>query len=134
AGRDGFSRLSFEESFASGRLRMGRGPGEPLGGALGGQQMVSEGDLADALSVLPSDTPAAIKGNQDVGLMVHHQSRVRGRVRGGDCLYLWLGGIFLSRFRVFLFHWSASCVCALYPGALDLRCRPGDVQLLWADQ
>src|SRR5207245_1248993 len=120
-GRDGVPRLSFETSFASGRLRMGRGLGEPLGGALGWQQMVWEGDLADALSVLSGDTAASIKGDQDVGPMVLHQSRMCGRVRRSDRLFLWVGWFLVSRVRVFLLHWAASGGRALGSGALHLR-------------
>ena len=68
--RDGFSCLSFEASFASGRLRIRRRPGEPLGGTTRGQQMVSQGDLAHALSVFSTDPAATIESDQDVGPLV----------------------------------------------------------------
>src|SRR5215471_20507089 len=113
---------------------MGRRPGEPLGGAPGGQQMVSQGDLADALSVLSVDTAAATEGDQDVGPMVLNKSRVCGPVRRGDRLFLWLGRFLVSRVRVFLLDWAASGGRALDPGALHVRFRPGDVQLLRPDQ
>src|SRR6266404_8093036 len=66
--------------------------------------------------------------------MVLYQSRVRGRIRCGDHLFLRLGWISLSCVRVFVFDRAASGRCALGSGALHLRFRPGDVQLLRADQ
>src|SRR5581483_159770 len=120
-GSDGFSRLSPETSFASGRLRVGRGPRKPLGSAPGGQQMVPESDLADALPIFPDNASAAAESDQDVGPLVYAESGVRDRLRRGHRLSLWLGRVSLSGVRVFLFHWAASGGSALDSGALHVR-------------
>src|SRR5262249_33716674 len=96
--------------------------------------MVSESDLVDALSVFPSDTSPAIEGDQDVGPLVLDQPDVRRCVRRSDRLFLWLGRISLSSVRVLVFHRAASGWRAMDSGALHLRLRPGNVQLLRADQ
>src|SRR6267154_1990862 len=72
-GRDGFSRFSLETSFPSRRLRLGRGPGEPLGGSPGGQLMVPKSDLADAVSIFSGTPPASTQSDQDVGPLVLNQ-------------------------------------------------------------
>src|SRR2546423_2685072 len=113
---------------------MGRRSGEPLGSAPCGQQMVSQSDLADAVSIFSGHAPASAQSNKDVGSLVLAESRLCNRVRRSDRLFLRLGGISLSRVRVFIFHWAASGGRAMDSGALHLRFRPGDVQLLWADQ
>ena len=79
AGSDGFPRLSFKASFASGRLRIRRRLGKPLGGAAGGGQVVSQGDLVGVISVFSSDATTATKGDHDVGQMVFRRSG------GGRC-------------------------------------------------
>src|SRR5206468_10634084 len=88
AGCDGFSCLSFETSFASRRLRMGRSLGKSLGGTAGGQQMVSQGDLVNALSLFSGDAAASIESRQNVGPLVLQQSGIRDLVRCGDSLVL----------------------------------------------
>src|ERR671922_2786653 len=113
---------------------MGRRFGEPLGGATGGKQMVSQSDLVNAVSLFSSDASAATEGDQDVGPLVLAESRVCNRVRRSDRLFLRLGGISLSSVRVFVFHRAASGWRPLDSGALHLRFRRGDVQLLRADQ
>src|SRR5262249_16305543 len=117
-----------------GRLRMGRRSGEPLGSAPGGQQMVPESDLANALSVFSSHTSAATESDQDVGPLVLDQSGVRGHIRYSSSLFLWLARVFLSRVRIFLFDRAASGGRALDSRALHVRFRSGDVQLLRTDQ
>src|SRR6266511_4101501 len=59
---------------------------------------------------------------------------MRGGVRRGSCLFLRLARISLSRVRLFLLDWAASCGCTLDSGALHVRFRPGDIQLLRPDQ
>src|SRR6185503_8860500 len=133
-GCDGISCLSFETSFPSGRLRMGRRSGEPLGGPPGRQLMVQESNLADAVSIFSGNPSASTQSDQDVGPLVLNQFCMRGRVRCRDRLFMRLGWISLSGVRVFVFHWAAPGGGTLDSGALHIRFRPGDVQLLWADQ
>ena len=100
---------------------MGRRPGESLGSASGREQVVHEGNLAHALSLFSGDAPAAIEGDHDVGSMVLHQLCLRGALRCGGRLFLWLAGIPLSRVRVFLLNRIAPRRCSLDPGALHVR-------------
>src|SRR4030095_7715500 len=100
---------------------MGCRSGESLGGPPGGQQMVFQGGLADAVSVLSSHAPAAAQGDQDVGPLVLYQSCMRDRIRCGDRLFLWLGWISLSGVRVFLFDRPAPGWSAMDSRALHLR-------------
>src|SRR5215471_13215346 len=113
---------------------MGRRLGEPLGGAPGGQLMVSQSDLVNAVSIFSGHASASTEGDQDVGPLVLAESRLCNRVRRSDRLFLWLGRISLSGIRVFVLDRAASGRRALDSGALHVRFRPGDVQLLWADQ
>src|SRR5213595_3865002 len=96
--------------------------------------MVSQGDLAHALSVFPTDSAASVESDHDVGPMVLYQFCLRGGVRRSSCLFLRLARISLSRLRVFLFNWSAPGGRTLDSGALHLRFWSGDVQLLRANQ
>src|SRR6266700_4029023 len=97
-------------------------------------KMVSQGDLAHALSVFPTDPAAPVEGHQDVGPVVLREFCLCSGVRCRNYLFLRLAGISLSRIRVFLFDWTASGGCSLDSGALHLRFRPGDIQLLRPDQ
>src|SRR4029450_10587639 len=96
--------------------------------------MVSQGALARALSVLSVNASAPPEGDHDAGPLVCSESRLRNRLRCRGGLFLRLGWIALSRVFIFLLHWSAPGRRALDPGALHLRFRPGNVQLLRADQ
>src|SRR6476659_1449606 len=96
--------------------------------------MVPEGNLADAVSIFSGNASAPTQGDQDVGPLVLNQSCMRGRVRCRNSLFLRLAWVSLSGVRVFVFHWAAPCGGTLDSGALHLRLRPGDVQLLWTDQ
>src|SRR5882672_1077725 len=55
-------------------------------------------------------------------------------LRRGSRLFLRLARISLPRVWIFLLDWAASGWCPLDSGALHLRFRPGNVQLLRADQ
>src|SRR6266536_1801408 len=92
--------------------------------------MVSQGDLAHALSLFSANAPDAFKSDQDVGPLVLYQFCVCGALRRGSRLFLWLAGVSLSRVRIFLFNWIAPGWCSLDSGALHLRFRPGNLQLL----
>src|SRR6266498_3173797 len=96
--------------------------------------MVSQGNLAHALSLFSANAPAAFKSDQDVGPLVLYQFCVCGPLRRGSRLFLRLARFFLSRVRIFLFNWITSGRCSLDSGALHLRFRPGNVQLLRAYQ
>src|SRR5439155_2492936 len=96
--------------------------------------MVSQGTVAHALSFFPINSAAPLESDQNVGPVVLHQLRVCSGVRCRHCLFLRLAGVSLSSVRVFLFDWAASGWCPLDSGALHIRFRPGDVQLLWTDQ
>src|SRR5215813_7227961 len=96
--------------------------------------MVSQGNLAHALSVFSGNAGAAVKSDQDVGPLVLYQFRVCCPVRRGSGLFLRLAGISLSRVRVFLLNWITPRGCTLDPGALHIRFRPGNLQLLRAYQ
>src|SRR5215471_10327549 len=56
------------------------------------------------------------------------------RIRRSDRLSLRLGRISLSGVRIFVFDWLASGWRPLDSGALHVRFRSGNIQLLWADQ
>src|SRR6266478_4763339 len=96
--------------------------------------MVPEGDLANALSVFSGNSSASVKGDQDVGPLVLHQSRVRSRLRCSDRLLLRLGWVSLSCLRILLFDRAESSGRRLDARALHVRFRPGDIQLLRAHQ
>src|SRR4029078_7681146 len=59
---------------------------------------------------------------------------MRSRIRCRNRLFLRLARISLSGGRVLFFHLAASGGRTLDSGALHVRFRPGDVQLLWTDQ
>ena len=113
---------------------MGRRLGKSLGGTARGQQMVSESDLVNALSLFSGNAAASIESRQNVGPLVLDQPGMRGRIRCSGSLFLRLGRLSLSRVRVFIFDWTASGRRALDSRALHVRFRPGDVQLLRPDQ
>src|ERR1044071_4626206 len=92
--------------------------------------MVSQGNLADALSFFSANPPATFESDQDVGPLVLYQFCVCGVLRRGGYLFLRLARVSLSRIGIFLFHWITSGRCSLDPGALHLRFRPGNLQLL----
>src|SRR5258707_9602861 len=96
--------------------------------------MVSQGNLAHALSLFSANAPAASKSDQDVGPLVLYQFRVCGALRRGSRLFLRLAGVSLSRVRIFLFNWITPGGRTLDSGALHLRFRPGNLQLLRAYQ
>src|SRR3954447_3927431 len=96
--------------------------------------MVPESNLVDAVSIFSGNPSASTESDQDVGPLVLNQSCMRGRLRRSDRLFLRLAWISLSGVRVFVFHWAAPGGGTLDSGALHLRLRPGDVQLLRTDQ
>src|SRR6266481_3877015 len=96
--------------------------------------MVHEGNLAYALPIFSADAPATIESDYDVGSLVLHQFCVCRALRCGGHLFLRLAGISLSGICVFLFNWIAPGRRSLDSGALYLRFRPGNVQLLRANQ
>src|SRR5215813_10864202 len=65
--------------------------------------MVSQGNLAHALSVFSGNAAAAVKSDQDVGPLVLYQFRVCCPVRRGSGLFLRLAGI---SYLVFAFFFS----------------------------
>src|SRR5581483_3745573 len=100
----------------------------------GRQQMVSQGDLAHALSVFSTDAPTTFESDQDVGPLVLYQFCVCRALRCGSRLFFRLAWISLSRVCVFLFNRVAPGRRSLDSGALHIRFRPGNVQLLRTNQ
>src|SRR4029077_10814597 len=96
--------------------------------------MVSQGNLAHALSLFSANAAAPFKSDQDVGPLVLYQFCVCGAVRRGSRLFLRLAGVSLSRVRIFLFNWITPGGRTLDSGALHLRFRPGNLQLLRSNQ
>src|SRR5437016_13538100 len=88
---------------------MGRRLGKSLGGTARCQQVVSQGDLVNALSLFPGNAAASIESRQNVGPLVFDQSRVCNRLRYSNCLILRLGWISLSGVRLFVFDRTAHC-------------------------
>src|SRR5439155_22260069 len=96
--------------------------------------MVSQGAVAYAFSFFPTHAAATVESDHHVGPVVLCEFRLCGDVRCSCYLFLRLAWVSLSCVRVFLFDWVASGGRALDSRALHLRFRPGDVQLLRADQ
>src|SRR5439155_11165963 len=93
-----------------------------------------KGNQAHAIPIISANAPATIEGEYDVGSLVLHQFCVCRALRCCRHLSLRLAGISLSRVRVFLFDCVAPGWGSLDSGALHLRFRPRDIQLLRANQ
>jgi len=127
----GFSRFSFEHHSIK-ATTIGTRTWRTIGRPAWWQLLVSESDLADAVSILSSNPPASTQSDQDVGPLVSINFAC-AMAYDVAIVYFAVGWISLSRVRVFVFHRAAPGGGTLDSGALHIRFRPGDVQLLWAD-
>src|ERR1043166_1413893 len=96
--------------------------------------MVPKSDLAFLLPRFSAPPAATFKSDRDVEFLDDRERSCRARLRSRRFHRLRLARALVLGVVVFLFGRPPSSRGAMDSGALHARSRPGDVQLLWADQ